>query len=67
MPAKNSVKQFNEGGYYHLYNRGVEKRNTFLDQQDYTVFLAYLKKYLDPNLGSDPRKIPSYRCSLCVI
>lgn len=51
MPAKNSVKQFVENGYYHLYNRGVEKRDIFLDQQDYSVFLNYLKKYLDLKLA----------------
>ena len=54
MPAKNTVKQFVENGYYHIYNRGVEKRDIFLDKQDYIVFLNYLKKYLDPILGSDP-------------
>lgn len=54
MPAKNTVKQFIENGYYHIYNRGVEKRDIFLDKQDYAVFLKYLKKYLDPVLGSDP-------------
>ena len=54
MPAKNTVKQFTENGYYHIYNRGVEKRDIFLDKQDYAVFLNYLKKYLDPILGSDP-------------
>src|SRR3989344_7551887 len=48
MPAKNSVKQYLENGYYHIYNRGVEKRNIFLDQQDYGVFLSYLKEYLSP-------------------
>lgn len=37
-----------ENGYYHIYNRGVEKRNIFLDQQDYSVFLSYLKEYLTP-------------------
>lgn len=48
MPAKNSIKQYLENGYYHLYNRGVEKRLIFLDRQDYTVFLSYLKEYLLP-------------------
>ncbi|MBI2012055.1 transposase [Candidatus Daviesbacteria bacterium] len=57
MPAKNSVKQFIENGYYHLYNRGVEKRNIFIDEQDYLVFINYLKKYLDPTLGSDPKSL----------
>ena len=46
MPAKNRIKEYTEGGYYHLYNRGVEKRTIFLDEQDYRVFLSYLKEYL---------------------
>jgi putative transposase len=57
MPAKNSVKQFIENGYYHIYNRGVEKRVIFMDEQDYAVFLNYLKQYLDPSLGSDPKSL----------
>ncbi len=48
MPAKNSSKIYVEGGYYHIYNRGVEKRNIFLDSQDYAVFIDYLKEYLSP-------------------
>lgn len=48
MPAKNSIKQYAENGYYHIYNRGVEKRVIFLDHQDYLVFLGYLKEYLLP-------------------
>lgn len=46
MPARNSRKQYLSDGYYHIYNRGVEKRTIFLDQQDYGVFLSYLKQYL---------------------
>lgn len=46
MPSKNTVKLYVEGGYYHLYNRGVEKRIIFLDHQDYSVFLRFLKEYL---------------------
>lgn len=48
MPAKNSQKDYLENGYYHLYNRGVEKRKIFQDEQDYSVFLSYLKEYLTP-------------------
>ena len=48
MPAKNSRKQFMPDAYYHLYNRGVEKRTIFQDNQDYAVFLSYLKTYLLP-------------------
>lgn len=48
MPARNSIKKYIENGYYHIYNRGVEKRKIFEDQQDYAVFLSYLKNYLMP-------------------
>src|SRR3989338_5383890 len=48
MPSRNSTKLYVENGYYHIYNRGVEKRLIFLDQQDYSVFLNYLKEYLLP-------------------
>ena len=51
MPAKNSVKIYESGGYYHIYNRGVEKRAIFLDAGDYKNFLGILKMYLvEPNL-----------------
>lgn len=48
MASKNSIKQYNEDCYYHIYNRGVEKRLIFLDSQDYGVLLSYLKEYLSP-------------------
>lgn len=48
MPARNSRKPYVENGYYHVYNRGVEKRQIFIDRQDYTVFLSYLRDYLTP-------------------
>lgn len=57
MPAKNSVKFYIENGYYHIYNRGVNKNKIFLDSQDYSIFISYLKLYLDPLTGSDPRSL----------
>lgn len=48
MPARNSQKEYLENSYYHIYNRGVEKRIIFQDEQDYSVFLSYLKTYLSP-------------------
>jgi len=53
------LKQYVEEGYYHIYNRGVEKRKIFLDEQDYKVFLKYLKLYLDP-----PGKLPIRKVSI---
>jgi putative transposase len=36
----------NDNTYYHVFNRGVEKRTIFQDAQDYGVFLSYLKECL---------------------
>lgn len=56
MPRRNAVKEYVSGGYYHLYNRGVEKRDIFIDDQDYRVFLDFLKLYLNPPKPSGRRK-----------
>jgi putative transposase len=48
MPARNAVKTYVEDGYYHIYNRGVDKREIFTDSRDYAVFWDYLKQYLSP-------------------
>lgn len=57
MPAKNSQKLYVRNGYYHLYNRGVEKRTIFEDSKDYGVFLSYLKDYLLPKDEAKLRKL----------
>lgn len=58
MPAKNIIKTYIENGYYHLYNRGVEKRKIFLNEHNYNTFLFYLKLYLSPpKLLLEPDKI----------
>lgn len=46
MPSKNIVKYYEQDQYYHVYNRGVEKRVIFVDDQDYAVFLGLIKKFL---------------------
>lgn len=46
MPSRNIIKTYIKGGYYHAYNRGIDKRKIFLDVQDCSVFLHYLKLYL---------------------
>lgn len=48
MPARNIVKIYVENGIYHVYNRGVEKRDIYRDSQDYRVFLRILKEALSP-------------------
>lgn len=54
MPARNLVRINLENSYHHIYNRGVEKRIIFNDEQDYKVFLKYLKEYLSP--PPDPKE-----------
>lgn len=57
MPGKNTIKQYLENGYYHIYNRGVEKRKIFITSQDYGVFLGYLKEYLSPKDTASLQKL----------
>lgn len=53
MPSSELQRQFVDGGIYHVYNRGVEKREIFLDTQDYGVFLNRLKWALLPDRSQD--------------
>lgn len=46
MPAKNAIKEYREGAYYHVYNRGVDKGLIFREDKDYKTFLSFLKLYL---------------------
>lgn len=55
MPAKNSVKTYVDHTYYHIYNRGVERRIIFEDDKDYLAFLGCLKLYLTPPKPIDRR------------
>jgi putative transposase len=48
MPARNAIKYYVENGYYHVYNRGVNKNEIFSDSRDFAVFLKYVKQYLTP-------------------
>ena len=54
MPAKNVVRFYTENQYLHIYNRGVENRKIFMDEDDYEMFLYYLFIYLaDPEVISN--------------
>jgi len=41
----NRKHTFSEQEHYHIYNRGVDKRDIFCDQQDYVYFLKTLRAY----------------------
>lgn len=57
MPAKNAIKSYLSNGIYHIYNRGINKDLIFKNEQDYKVFLTYLKEYLTPNENSEKFKV----------
>ena len=49
---------FASGSYYHIYNRGVEKRKIFLDKRDYGRFLETLNFY---RMHPLPMKLSDFR------
>jgi len=59
MPSRNILKMYVNNGFYHVYNRGVEKRTIFEDKQDYKVFLKYIKEILSP-IDPDKQSITFY-------
>ena len=59
MPSKNAIKNFEPDTMYHVYNRGVDKRIIFKDEQDYAVFLDFLKYALLTDSQTDEAFDPS--------
>ncbi len=49
MPGQNILKNYVSEGYYHIYNRGVEKRDIFLEEKDYYIFHKYLFEAVSKN------------------
>lgn len=43
------------GCFYHIYNRGVDKRNIFLEKNDYFRFITYLTEF------NGARHVPNIR------
>ena len=46
MPRR--MLDFWPGGFYHLYNRGVNRGEIFFEEKNYLYFLSRVKKYLFP-------------------
>ena len=41
---RNRKRNIRNNSYYHITNRGVARRTTFLDDEDYITFIALMKK-----------------------
>ena len=55
MPGKNLARQFAAESYYHVYNRGVNKRKIFVDIEDYKFFSALFGRHLGPKPTQDAK------------
>lgn len=56
MPAKNIIRTAEKVIYSHVYNKGIDKRVIFNSDEDYQVFIGYLKDYLTPPDDSESAK-----------
>ena len=53
----NAVKKFVEGGIYHVYNRGVNGEDVFISEDDFSLFIWLLERYLmKPGFNYSARK-----------
>lgn len=57
MPGRNIRKVDVADSYYHVYARGVNKQEIFLDADDYKFFLSLLKRYLSRSEASSRRGV----------
>jgi REP element-mobilizing transposase RayT len=67
MPSKNIVKHFSPNAFYHVYNHAAESRIIFIDDQDYTVFLDILKRYVQDQPGGIERKSAIRVMAFCLM
>ena len=66
MKNNRDYKNFVKGNYYHIYNRGIEKRAIFLDEEDYRVFTFFLEEAFYPERSLDAKIVTSRRTLLPV-
>lgn len=59
MPAKNAVKTYKLNNMYHVYNRGIDKRDIFVEEEDYKKFLSIIRNRLNkkPEDRDNPQSV----------
>ncbi|MFZ2544652.1 MAG: transposase [Candidatus Saccharimonadales bacterium] len=55
MPTRNVVKIYVPDSYYHIYNRGWNLTEIFLDEEDYSYFERILERHLSLKPRQDSR------------
>jgi len=58
MPKLNSIKTYGSDQYYHIYNRGVNRQDIFLEPEDRFYFLSLFKRHLSPDTEVDTHNRP---------
>lgn len=53
MPKRNVIRLYGVDQFYHVYNRGNNRRNIFLEPEDYYYFEGLLKRYLSKDVMLD--------------
>ena len=48
--------RFENGSFYHVYNRGVDKRRIFMEDQDCSYFLYELSEFNNPTHVSNLKR-----------
>lgn len=56
MPAKNTIRVDRKGIYSHIFNKGISKQVIFSSDEDYEMFIEFLKDYLSPSTSSEDKK-----------
>jgi len=66
MPSRHIEKVYADDAFYHVFNRGVEKRIIFQEDADYTYFTSLFSRYLGPEQQRDAkyRMSPNYSAEL---
>ncbi|MFH1979859.1 MAG: hypothetical protein ABII99_02325 [Patescibacteria group bacterium] len=54
-------KQFEIGKYYHISNRGVDKRKIFMDEKDFVRFLRSMREFNNINPIESLRRLKQIR------
>jgi len=62
MPKRNTRKVYGTDQYYHVYNRGVNRQDIFLEPEDRFYFLSLFKRHLsaEPEIDSHGRPFAKY-------
>lgn len=53
MPKRNIVKLYGSDQYYHIYNRGGNRKDLFREANDYYYFISLFKRYLSDEVALD--------------